>query len=322
MQVRRITTASGNLLPSAFNIISSVPENFWRHAEHERRHPASAYGTSLRLIEKRWLAVFEGLSTVRHEYLWAGEVKSMAKLTDDYGQLLSKLNEHYDACTSVLRSLCPPLPGKNDPIDGKFLDKAKLPGWKAFRDATKEYKNNHIGFIVNSLKHNQCELCPVHFESIHSFRPGYFLQDVLPGGQLGPNRKLHSGGNTAFSFARDILMHLWWLYKIGDQLSEAIRIATNVIHGHKLLAQPRPDDGKSWVAILEHCTALRPEFFPDELQKPYPRVILNKQSEELTLEFPTTARGFRMEPQAKVVCQLTIDGKHNTNKVPYLGHMP
>lgn len=107
-------------------------------------------------------------------------------------------------------------PAKATQIDTQFLDKAKPAGWKQFRDATREYRENHIGLIVNTLKHKQGELCPIYFQSPIEFRPGYYLRDVLPGEAMGPSRELHSGGNTAFSFARDMLVHLWWLYRIGD----------------------------------------------------------------------------------------------------------
>jgi hypothetical protein len=56
------------------------------------------------------------------------------------------------------------------------------------------------------------------------------------------NVELHSGGNTAFSFARDIHLHLWWLYRTGDLFSDAVRnfikikyqcdLTANLLHEH------------------------------------------------------------------------------------------
>lgn len=246
----------------------------------------------------------------------------MPVVIDAYTQLLHRINEHHDACYSVLRSLCPATEAKATQIDTQFLDKAKLPGWKQFRDATKEYRENHIGLIVNTLKHKQGELSSIYFKSTTEFRPGYYLRDVLPGGAMGPSRKLHSGGNTAFSFARDMLMHLWWFYRIGDLLTTAITTALRVRHGHELVISPQGAGETGMTVVLERCAQLRPEFFPDELLKPYPRVLFQPTPAAVTFEFPTTARGIRMNPESTVVTQFVVDGVHLSEKMPYFGHMP
>jgi len=74
--------------------------------------------------------------------------------------------------------------------------------------------------------------------------------------------------------------------------------------------------------VLERCAQLRPEFFPDELLKPYPRVLFQPTPAAVTFEFPTTARGIRMNPESTVVTQFVVDGVHLSEKMPYFGHMP
>jgi len=322
MLIHRSLTNSGNLHPSAFNAIESIPDAFMFHAEHGMRHPKSAYGTSLRLISAQWLKALDDLDHLRSEYLWKGVTDHMPVAIATYAQLLHRINEHHDACYSVLRSLCPASSAKATQIDTQFLDRAKLAGWKQFRDATRSYREDHIGLIVNTLKHKQGELCPIYFESSVEFRPGYFLRDVLPGGVMGPSRQLHSGGNTAFSFARDILMHLWWLYRIGDLLSTAIATALRARHAYTLAVTPQTTGESNLGVVLERCAKIRPEFFPDELSKPYPRIVFQSAPPAVTFEFPTTARGIRLGPELRVVTQFTIDGAHPTEKMPYFGYLP
>lgn len=309
-------------MPSAFGAIASIPEAFTFNTEHGLRHPKSAYGTSLRLILTQWLKALDELDRLRSEYMWKENADHMPVVIDAYTQLLHRINEHHDACYSVLRSLCPASAAKATQIDTQFLDRAKLAGWKQFRDATKEYRENHIGLIVNTLKHKQGELCPIYFKSTIEFRPGYYLRDVLPSGAMGPSRRLHSGGNTAFSFARDMLMHLWWLYRIGELLTTAIATVLWVRHGYELVVSPQGAGDASMTAVLERCAQLRPEFFPDELFKPYPRVLLQPTLGAVTLEFPTTVRGIGMNSELTVVTQFVVDSVHLSEKVPYFGHMP
>lgn len=322
MLIRRSLAHDQNLMPSAFGAIASIPDACTFSAEHGLRQPKSAYGTSLRLISAQWLKALDELDHLRSEYLWKGNADHMPVVIDAYTQLLHRINEHHDACYSVLRSLCPASEAKATQIDTQFLDRAKLAGWKQFRDATKEYRENHIGLIVNTLKHKQGELCPIYFKSAIEFRPGYYLRDILPGGAMGPSGKLHSGGNTAFSFARDMLMHLWWLYRIGELLTTAIATALRVRHAHALVITPQGSGDANLTVVLERCAQLKPEFFPDELLKPYLRVLFQPTQAAVTLEFPTTARGIRMSPELTVVTQFVVDGAHLSEKMPYFGHRP
>lgn len=322
MLIYRSLAHNGSLMPSAFSAIASIPDSFIFNTEHDLRHPKSAFSTSLRLISSQWVKALDELDLMRTEYFWNGKTDRIPVVIDTYTQLLHRINEHHDACCSVLRSLCPASAAKATKIDSQFLDKAKPAGWKQFRDATSEYRENHIGLIVNTLKHKQGELCPIYFQSTIEFRPGYYLRDVLPGGVLGPSRKLHSGGNTAFSFARDMLMHLWWLYRVGDLLTTAITTGLKVRHGHTHEIALQGAGDANMIAVLERCAQLKPEFFPDELSKPYPRILFQPVPTAVTLEFPCSARGIRMGPELRVVTQFVIDDAHLTEKMPYLGYMP
>lgn len=321
MLIRRSHDRHGNIYPAGFNSLSAVPDHLSFHTTHQSRHPKSAYSTSIRLITAQWIKVFHEYDKLMFEHNFENKDSNESVLLSEYSQLLFRLNEHLDACISALRSLCPEVPSKWNEFDAQILTKSKLPGWKAFQEAIKPYRVDLIGCIVNTLKHKQGELCSVHFKSLTEFRPGYFLRDVLPTGALGPSHILHSNGNTAFSYSRDMMMHMWWLFRIGDLLSQAVHTAIEVKHAHILLEKNVDYGDKDWVDVVSRCAALRPEFFPDEIIKPYPRILLQICPCQVTLEYPTSARGHRLPQNMTISTSMTIDMAHPTNKMPYFSHL-
>ncbi|OIQ67785.1 hypothetical protein GALL_506340 [mine drainage metagenome] len=294
-----------------------------RHDDHGIRHPASAYSTSLRLIALQWIKFLDQLEKLRAEYLWEGKTTSATVATAEYAQLLHRLNEHQDACYAVLRAVCPPDRAKPNHVDANFLEKAKLPGWKKFREATRAYREDHVGLIVNNLKHRQGELSSISFQSPVEFRPGYFLRDVLQTGVIGPSRKLHSGGNTAFSFARDQLMHLWWLYRIGDLLTSTLTTVVSQLFQRVIVVTTKSPGSLPWNGLLSRLSALKPEYYPDELKKPQPLAFLSVQPSTFSIEFPSKARGIPLNAvNLRISTDLTVDCNYPSNKMPYFGHMP
>jgi hypothetical protein len=318
MLIKRSQDRHGNVFPAALNALAAIPEAFSFHADHQRRQPKSAYATSLRLISEQWVKTLDALDRLRAEHNFQGTESSAPALLSEYAELLFRLNEHLDACFSALRCLCPSTTKKPSDFDAQVLARSKLPGWKQFQEAVAPYRTEHIGLIVNTLKHRQGELCAVHFKSLVEFRPGYFLRDVLPGGVLGPSAKLHSNGNTAFSFARDMMLHLWWLFRIGELLAEAVRTALHVKHTHTLVDGPVVADDAKWAEVVRRCGGLKPEFFPDEIAKPYPRILFQPSPRQVILEFPTSARGHKLAGTMTVVTALNVDMAHPANKMPYM----
>lgn len=323
MLIVRRESDAGNLLPTAYNVIAALPERLLFHSQHDLRHPESAYSTSLRLISLQWMKFLDHLDNLRTEYLWEGKTTKASAATAEYAQLLHRLNEHQDACYAVLRAICPPDRAKPSHIDAIFLDKAKLPGWRQFREATRGYREDHIGLIVNNLKHRQGELNSISFQSTVEFRLGYFLRDVIQPGIIGPSKKIHSGGNTAFSFARDQLLHLWWLYRVGDLLASTLLSAIRHYSQEAITVSKKSSEGLAWNELLARLSALKPEYYPDELGKPQPLAVLALKPSIFSIEFPSKARGIPMNPlDLRVTTDLTVDMNYRTNKMPYFGHMP
>lgn len=317
MLILRTIAKDGNLAPRGWNALTAIPDEFLFHPDHGYRHPTSAYGTSLRAISEQWLKTLDCLDQLHNEHNTLRTETCFPNLLDEYSKLLYRLNEHFDACFSALRSLCPVSVAKPTLFDSQFLDKAKLPGWKQFRKDITPYREDHVGRLVNTLKHRQGELCSIHFYSNTGFRPGYYLRDILPGGALGPSKELHSNGETAFSFSRDMMFHLWWLYRIGDLLASTVTKALRARYEYNLieLAQDLPQE--KWSTVVSRCAELKPEFFPDEVTKCYPRVSYQAIPSVLTIEFPTTAPVQRFE-EMRICTAITIDDAHLSNKIPYM----
>ena len=321
MLIRRSHDGNGNIYPAGFNALAAVPDHLSFHMAHQSRHPKSAYSTSIRLITAQWLKVFHEYDKLMFEHNFENKDSNESVLLSEYSQLLFRLNEHLDACISALRSLCPEVSNKRNEFDSHTLTKSKLPGWKTFQEAITPYRVDHIGYMVNTLKHKQGELCAVHFKSLTEFRPGYFLRDVLPTGALGPSKKLHSNGNTAFSYSRDMMLHMWWLFRIGDLLAQAVHTAVEVKHAYILSENSVHIGDADWVELVNCCAALRPEFFPDEIRKPYPRVLLQRSPCQVTLEFPTSARGHQLPLGMTISTSMNIDMAHPINKMPYFSRL-
>lgn len=322
MKILRRSESHGSILPSALGAIAAVPTEFLHHEMHGLRHPLSAYSTSIRLITAEWTKVFNLLERIKARYFLGEEDNTLLDVASAYAALLHRLNEHFDACYSVLRSLSPQEAKKTTLGHSQYLDNVKLVGWKQFKESTRDYRESHLGLIVNSIKHAQGELCPMYFHSDTEFRPGYYLRGILPGGVLGPDPRLHRGGNTAISFSRDMLMHIWWLYRISDLLSSTIASLLSVKHKHALLPSSFSLPEAQWANVVASCSKISPEFFPDEWRLPYPLVIYSQSPEQLSIEFPSAAGVHRMTGEAKVRVLATLDGTHLQEKVPYVGIEP
>ena len=151
MYILRRESDHGNLLPAAYNVIASIPKDLLLHTAHGTRHPASAYLTSLRLIAAQWNKFLDQCEKLQAEYLSENKTTNAAATTAEYAQLLHRLNEHLDACYAVLRAVCPTSRARPNHIYAVFLANASFPGWKKFREATRGYREEHVGFIVNQI---------------------------------------------------------------------------------------------------------------------------------------------------------------------------
>lgn len=316
MKIVRATSRHGSILPEAFLVISKLPDDTLHHLAHGRRAPVSLYRRSLYRIAEDWHLALDKIDKFNISFLCTGDDALLPDVVSSYAKLLHRLYEHFDASYGCLRTLFP-LQAKNPPIDQQFLDNVKPPGWDVFKSRTKLYNRYRLGPVVNALKHNQADMSYLYIHGAHDVRVGYYISDVQENGILGPSLKVHPDGNSAFSFAYDMLIHFWNLYFMSSELATVVR---RVAACEKCveLEQCKNDDLESmYMDLARRVSGLPLAFFPDEIKQPCPLVRWNPEAQELSIEMPGAARARRLSSSYKVCAALTVDMGHPINKIPY-----
>jgi hypothetical protein len=108
--------------PPTYEFLKNLDESICHHREHELRHPAAIYFSSLTEILDAMAAVLDQVS-----HLQAANLDShgrfefhFANLLKTQKELIGLISYHFEACYSVLKALHP-LP--SEPIREDFTDK-------------------------------------------------------------------------------------------------------------------------------------------------------------------------------------------------------
>lgn len=318
MRITRSTFRHGSVLPEAMDAILALPDSLLHHTAHNRRHPKSLYSRSLSLVGSQWHDVLDKVEKFQWTFAITQKDDSLPDIITSYRALLFSLYEHLDASYGCIRALVPSK-GTSDPLlDTHFLDRSKVPGWSDFRSRVRPYVQNHIGAVVNSLKHNQAELSFMYLHHLEDVRAGYYVCDVQSSGALGPSVRVHPDGNSGFSFARDMLLHFWNLYFVSSELSEVIR---RVVPDSNQQAPRTRDDSLNSVfeRLAQRIAGIPLAFFPDEVHKPCPLARWNPSANELTIEMPGAVRPRRLPKTYRILTSVNVDMAHASNKLPYFG---
>ena len=275
---------------------------------HRLRHPPAIYNLSFSKVMSRLADVLNELDAASafqayrdpKQYMWD------KRLLSELDHLLDALMEHFDDCQSIL--LC---------FVESSDDKTFLKALRTFKEATRPYRS-HIGQIVDALKHEQRHLASIFFHTPNSFDPGYFVEGPDDGGGIGPDPNIHADGQTAFSFARDLRLHVCGLYFVGLALMPALAVFGKLSLTNKANTDdPKINDQK--LETLRRVSLLPLRFFPDELAKPIPMVRGQglPSSPEFVIEYPATAR------ISGVSGRYTVgygpgDGFSKTYRIPYM----
>ncbi len=285
--------------------------------DHGKRPPAGIYAISLSDVWTSLKAVLDELDTVQigtnYRNSSAKELIFDDRLMQSQQELLSAINRHFDDCNSILRCFYPPS------IDENALRK-KDPV-RYFNSNISWYRKDLIAPLYNYYKHHQGR-----FRSIFIFTqdygiPGYFAESVDSNGAIGPNLKIHKpfkGSPTAFSFFRDLRLHVYGIYAVSHFLAGGVSQIANI---------PMPTSalgacGQGPLPILERIASLPFRFFSDELHKAVPSIKiadLTSESKELTLSFPDKNSFPLSLPNVfQVSVRYKGDGVSRSFKAPYL----
>jgi hypothetical protein len=291
MNITRSIERDGTLGPVALHCLPGIPEQYLFFRQQQLRHPASIYNLSLDKLGKAFLAVVEGYARdtgrLRMEPAGGFELKA---LLDAQEHLLRCLQEHMDDCYLILKTFIDPATTKaKDRFADKYVIEAKLPGAKAFMEATADYKVSLR--IANKLKHSQGRLRGFGIYPASGVRLGYFLEEPDKAGVIGPSPEIHPN-QGAFSFARDLKWRFFLTYSLAENLVNAVQRALRGLHQFQLGPTTTPTQSQSddWNRLVTLISKIEPAIFPKEHDASVASVLLSNSGRELSIVFPDRNR--------------------------------
>jgi hypothetical protein len=341
MKIERKTHRDGNLYPEVYNYLQAVPESILFHADYRERHPFSIYSNSIQRVVKSLKSV---LSEIDHLSVAPFNTdrtlsRRLDKLPELQKEVLSAMQSHVDDCYRILKTLHPSDTVINERFVERWLDKAKHPTYKEFREKVKDYRDS-FSPIFNKIKHNGGQIRAVvicsskHGISAQDLKTGisllyqdvrifgYFLEGVQEDGCIGPDPDIHPDGKTAISLNRDLRFHFANLYRIAHHLKTAMVKAVRMTHTLNLpypsSASPIPDQN-DLEEIADKITSMPSLFFENEFSKSTPNVLYQRtgQSSQLILEFPGT-RQLIWTGDTSLYGEFQVDPICLEYRVPYL----
>ena len=292
-------------LPKAYRVLRSLSGVATYHSHLGVRHPGAAYNTSLARVGQRLLNVLQFVHQFQTPERASPDEKDDFRdtLLEATDHLLDALMEHVDDCGTLLKSFF-------SPDDGAKSAAA----YSLFKREVKSYRG-HIGEIDNYLKHKQGRLRLLYFAWPTGSCLGYYVEGPIRDGEgLGPVQHIHHGGDTAFSFNRDIRLHICNIFAVGAGLANVLRDVCKVPPTQQVLEQESA--AGPWAQVLRQASSLPLMFFPDEVSRPIPNVIVNE--EKVHIEFPSRDASVKPPP---LPCRIRAawhgDGVTRTFKMPY-----
>jgi len=334
MNIKRSLSEDGSLAPIALSYLDALPESYVHLHEHARRHPLGIYNVSLDQLEKDFDRLFASYRACVNEL--KGNVRVDGDLVEDnlnkagyidllqcQKHLIHSLRSHIDDCYAVLSSLVDPATSNIKPAEITFTDKwlkaVKFSSLKSFNDDIAFYKNKYLGPIVNGLKHRQCRLRGLFFYRYFDIRLGYYLEDSDRDGIPGPSPDVHKDRNSAFSFAKDIRINLFHVYKISAALSDAISTELGKTHSFNLQPKRTNVRTEKWQRLFQQLQTIPLHVFPDEFGNV--AVITYSESpgrEYVELGYPWMIYSPKFPPNMKIKSTFELDGVGKVYKLPYL----
>lgn len=301
-QIFDIRTAT----PRAALVLENMGDVTTYHEEYGARHPLGSYNVSLSHVSSRILAVLDVLEETQRQLKFdhSGNATWEIPLLEATDHMLDALLEHLDDCGGIIRSF---FPASNDKRFKKVHSDFKR-GVRPYRD--------HIGKIVNYIKHNQGRLRGISFRWANDSALGYYVEGPVTGGGLGPVAIVHPSENTAFSYNRDMRYHVCSIYAVSANLATALHSADS-----RLIAPTRKKDASGekqsdMAKILSRVASMPLVFFEDELRKGVP--IVDERKDRYELEYPARKRKPQSPPGgAQVRIAYRGDGVTKSFRMPY-----
>ena len=283
------------------------------HMRSDLRPPLGIYNTSIEAVTKRLSRVVEmNLSTWRWVDPQAGDSREEDELLERQDALLDALTEHLEDLSNLLLTFFP------TPDAGW-----RHPAVQAFTRDLDAYRT-HLGKLDNFIKHKQGRMRLLVVSDSGGTTPGYYAEApyVVADGShgLGPSSIIHEGGDTAFSFNRDLRLHGVMLMLASEALARAIAAIVPGIQPAKP-ATARPDRADLLMAALVAVAALPPVVFVDELQKPWPSLEAvaptRATSGHVVVELPGRDSPRTLRSPVSLHASMRGDGVTRSFRIPY-----
>jgi len=291
--------------PKALSVLQNIGDVTTYHEDYGVRHPLASYNVSILNVAKRILSTLNVLEEAQNMRAFESPKNKdwEAPLTEATDHMLDALMEHMDDCGGILRSF---FPSSSDVNFKKIFNE--------FKKSVDPYRN-HIGAIVNYIKHNQGRLRSISFSWSDGSSLGYFVEGPIAGGGLGPVSTIHPTGNTAFSYNRDIPYHICNLYAVSANLASALYSVDKKLVASK--KQPKTVGNPSELSqVLDKAASLPMFFFEDELSKGVPKITTG--SKYFTIDYPANKAKPNAPPGgSRIAISFRGDGVTSSFKMPY-----
>jgi hypothetical protein len=286
----------GNLYPSVYNCLRSLPDCALHHSEHKLRHPIGIYSLSLGRVVQAFKAVLD-----ENEKIYQAPTDSNGQcsfetvaLLKAQQELLDALMAHIDDCYQILKALYPAnRNGARKPAHFAYqwLAQANHPTVERFKTQVTPYRETFAP-IDNKMKHEHGRLRsivmrhPAALNVPHLRIAGYFVEGIDSHQILGPDQEIHEG-KYAISFHHDLRYHFVYLYLIGHFLAQALIDVIQIEclpsfkpEQHISVAQSEIEEIKNVAERIAHLPFL---FYMNEVTKPVPSVNLRVNNEDIKL---------------------------------------
>jgi hypothetical protein len=227
---------------------------------------------------------------------------------ESFESVLYALLEHVDDCRNILRALFDsPASFKSNRSVRKYDEKVRL-----YRD--------HLGSVVNAIKHRQGRLRGVSVLNPQLLIPGYYVETAHPDGMIGPDKYIHDNGDTAFSCYENCRYHFVNLFRCAYLLNEAVSSTVSLAPARSPYSDQ--SEQKKFLEVARRISSLPNTCFLDESFKPAASVQMlsppgNPETFELKLAKDALAR--RTLNGFMVKLSFRGDGVSRNFKLPYFG---
>lgn len=293
MIIKRSIEKDGNIKPEAYSLLNNLPNEVLLHKLYGDLHPLGLYNRSLSRVSNSFLEVLNELRQIETE------ISNSKTYPDDFSdyepsgllksqkELLHSIQSHFDDCFRILK-VTSPYPNMDHITSRKrksmerslsaWLFITEHPTFPFFKKDIQKYKT-FVDLIVNKLKHEHGRLRDmIMFNDleIHEKRLGYYIETsgVNSEGKvfLGPDPKIHLN-REGFSYARDLSIHFYNIYKISYHLKNALLKSFEEQHNINLTGKFYFEDiSTDFVDIKDKICDLKLKFFPSEYPKPLPMI--------------------------------------------------